>query len=53
VAGQTYQVQYTASLAQPTWNNLGGAITASSSIMTASDVVGPDSQRFYRVVWSR
>ena len=50
--GQKYQVQYTSSLAQPKWNNLNGALTAINSITSASDVIGPDPQRFYRIVLS-
>ena len=50
VAGQTYQVQYTASLNNPNWKNLGGVVTALGTTTSASDIIGPDPQRFYRIV---
>jgi hypothetical protein len=50
VVGQNYQVQYTVSLIQPIWNNLGGVITATNATTTAIDSTSQDSQRFYRVV---
>jgi len=49
VAGRTYQVQYSTNLTQGTWNNLGSAIPATNGIVTTSDTIGPDAQRFYRV----
>jgi uncharacterized repeat protein (TIGR03803 family) len=48
---QTYQLQYRTNFAQTNWSNLGGTITATNSTVTAVDNIGPDSQRFYRVVW--
>jgi uncharacterized repeat protein (TIGR03803 family) len=48
--GQTYQVQYTANLNSAFWTNLTSAATATNSIMSASDVISPSGQRFYRVV---
>ena len=50
IAGQTNQVQYKTNLIQTDWNNLGNAITATNSTLTFSTPIGPDSQRFYRVV---
>lgn len=50
VTGLVYQVQYTTNLALGNWVKLGGAVTATSSTMTASDAIGPDEQRFYRVL---
>lgn len=50
VAEQTYQIQYTSNLFKPNWNNLGGVISAFGSTTTAYDLIGPDPQRFYRVV---
>ncbi|HVU07911.1 MAG TPA: choice-of-anchor tandem repeat GloVer-containing protein [Verrucomicrobiae bacterium] len=47
--GQVYQLQFKTNLSQTTWNNLGGAIVATDSKTTNSDVIGPNSQRFYRV----
>jgi hypothetical protein len=48
--GQQYQAQYTTTLTPAVWHNLGGVVTANSATLTASDSVGPDAQRFYRVV---
>ena len=50
VASQTNQLQYSTNLAQTNWTDLGGAVVATNGIMTASDPVGTDPQRFYRVV---
>ncbi len=50
VASQTYQLQYSTTLAPANWNNLGGAVVATNGTMTASDSLGTDPQRFYRVV---
>jgi hypothetical protein len=49
LAGVKYQLQYTKDLAQG-WKNIGGVITATASAATYSDSIGPDSQRFYRVL---
>jgi hypothetical protein len=49
--GLQYQVQYATSLTQPFWTNLPMPNnTATGSTMTASDNLGFDAQRFYRVV---
>jgi len=48
--GQTYQLQYKSELASTNWLNLGDAIVATSPAVTASDVIGFNSKRFYRVV---
>lgn len=50
VPGLRYQVQYKAGLTQANWINLGSAITATDATMSASDVIGSKTQRFYRVV---
>jgi uncharacterized repeat protein (TIGR03803 family) len=51
VAGQTYQVQYTTSLAQASWNSLGKPFIASNGAMTTTDFNAAGSpQRYYRVV---
>jgi hypothetical protein len=50
VAGQQYQLQYTGDLSSGSWTNLGPPITATSSILTNSDTIGPDPQRFYQVL---
>jgi hypothetical protein len=50
VAGATYQAQYTTALSPAQWNDLGPPVTATTSLVTATDSPGPDLQRFYRVV---
>jgi hypothetical protein len=50
ITGSSYQVQYTTNTAATNWNNLGGVLVATNSIMSGLDSIGPDSQRFYRVV---
>ena len=44
-----YQVQYTTNLVTPDWTNLGGVLFGSDTII-ATDALGPDQQRFYRVL---
>jgi uncharacterized repeat protein (TIGR03803 family) len=48
-AGATYQVQYTADSNSTNWTNLGGPITATGTVTSATDSVMGDSRRFYRV----
>jgi uncharacterized repeat protein (TIGR03803 family) len=50
VATQRYQVQYTTSLAQTTWTDLGGSLTAASNTLQSADLAPFDPQRWYRVV---
>jgi hypothetical protein len=50
IAGMRYQVQYTTNLPSGTWQNLGVAFAATNTTVSASDIVGPDTKRFYRVV---
>ena len=50
VAGQTHQLQYKTNLIQPNWLNLGATITATNTTVSATDTLGPDPQRFYRVL---
>ena len=50
VSGRVYQVQYTPDLTQPNWTNLGASIPATNSTASASDAIGPDPRRYYRVV---
>jgi len=54
MVGRTYQLQFTTNLAASAsaWTTLAGSITATNTTATASDTVGADSQRFYRVVLS-
>jgi hypothetical protein len=49
-AGESYQVQYKTNLTQAGWANLGAPLATTNSAATASDAVGPDQRRFYRVV---
>jgi kumamolisin len=48
--GLEYQLQSTTDLAQANWTNFGGVITATTNPMPDSVTIGPDPQRFYRVV---
>jgi hypothetical protein len=48
--GQNYQVQYENALAPSGWNNLGGVLTATNSVMSALDPAPHGPARFYRVV---
>ena len=48
VPGQTYHLQY-ATLPGGSWNNLGNTITATNSTATATDVMGGNTARYYRV----
>jgi hypothetical protein len=50
VPGERYQVQYKSDLTQTNWSNLGDPITATTTNTTASDLIGPDPQRFYRII---
>lgn len=49
--GLTYQVQYTASLLQPTWLNLGSSFVATNTYSTIIDsgALVSSGQRFYRI----
>jgi uncharacterized repeat protein (TIGR03803 family) len=47
--GQRFQLQYCSDLVSGNWNDLGGVLTSAGSTVTASDVMGSTSQRFYRV----
>jgi uncharacterized repeat protein (TIGR03803 family) len=49
-SNKVYQVQYTTNLTQTNWNNLGSPITATNATTSSSDVIGPDRQRFYRLL---
>jgi hypothetical protein len=45
-----YQVQYKTDAVATNWNNLGEVLVATNDTLSVSDAVGPDPQRFYRVV---
>jgi hypothetical protein len=51
LAGLQYQVQYRTNLTQGSWVNSGGIVTATNVIMTIPDVIGTNSQQFYRIQW--
>lgn len=50
VAGQVYQLQFTASLDSSNWMDLGDTNVATDGIMSATDNTGSVAQRFYRIV---
>ncbi len=50
--GQAYQLQCATNLSPAGWTNFGGAVTATNSIMGASDGIGTSGQKFYRVIMS-
>jgi hypothetical protein len=47
--GQTYQLQYKTNLNQLNWINVGSALTTSNTVVYATNAIGLDKQRFYRV----
>ena len=52
IPGLVYQVQYTTNLTGGAWNNLGGAVTATTTTTSQSEAQPADRFRFYRVVLS-
>jgi uncharacterized repeat protein (TIGR03803 family) len=48
--GQKYQLQYKTGFNSTMWLNVGPAILASGGIVSTSDSINSNSQRFYRVV---
>jgi uncharacterized repeat protein (TIGR03803 family) len=51
--GQAYQLQCATNLSSGGWTNLSSAVTATNSIMGATDGIGTIGQKFYRVVMSQ
>lgn len=49
VSGLTYHVQYSRSIGGG-WSNLGAPITATNNTARATDTLGNDSARYYRIV---
>jgi hypothetical protein len=49
VAGRSYRVEFKDALESPTWTPIAPDITATDLTTTATDPVGPNPQRFYRV----
>jgi hypothetical protein len=50
VVGKTYRVQYKSALNDPSWSDLPGDVTASSSMASKNDSMLSEAQRSYRVV---
>jgi len=50
VTSHTYQLQFATDLTSTNWSNLKDIITATNGTMSATDVLGSDPQRFYRVL---
>jgi hypothetical protein len=50
VNGLAYEAQYASDLSTPTWTLLASPFPASGPTMSACDPIGPNRQRFYRVV---
>jgi uncharacterized repeat protein (TIGR03803 family) len=50
MAGQQYRLQHKPALGVTNWTSLGNLITATGSVVTASDNACISTQRFYRVV---
>lgn len=50
ITGQKYQLQHNSDLDSTNWTNLGNVITATNGTVAVADVIGSNSQRFYRVV---
>jgi hypothetical protein len=48
--GSSYQVQYKTDAASSNWSNLGGVLVATNETLSAADVIGTNTQRFYRIV---
>ena len=49
MAGLAYQIQYKTNLTSANWINLGSPTNATGGTMSASDVIGSGSKRFYRI----
>jgi uncharacterized repeat protein (TIGR03803 family) len=50
VATQTNQLQYTSDLTSTNWTNCGDPFVATNGTMSLSDIMGSNTQRFYRIV---
>jgi hypothetical protein len=50
VSNHIYRVQYKNNLSDLIWTNLGADTAAMNNFATATDVIGPNPQRFYRVL---
>jgi len=52
MTGLTYQVQCKTNLLQGAWVDLGSASAATNLLLNASDTIGTNRQRFYRIIAS-
>jgi hypothetical protein len=50
MSGLVYQVQSSASMNPTNWSNVGGTLTANGTTLSATNVFGVATQRFYRVL---
>jgi len=48
--GLTYQIQYATNLGSEDWRNLGQPVIATNTVISFTDVLPLDQQRFYRVI---
>jgi uncharacterized repeat protein (TIGR03803 family) len=48
--GENYQMLYKTNLTQAAWSNLNNSILATNPTMMTPDTIGPDHQRFYRIL---
>lgn len=49
-SGTVYQLQWSAALLGPVWSNIGSAVTAASTSVTATDTNTAATSRFYRII---
>ena len=49
VSNGVYQLQYKTNLNQTNWINIGSTITASNTVLSVTNAIGSDKQRFYRI----
>jgi hypothetical protein len=50
IPGQIYQLQHQTNLLGSNWLDFDGPITATNSTTSATDTIGPEPHRFYRVI---
>jgi len=50
VSNLTYQLQYNLDLTTTNWVDLGSPITATNGSVSTADIIGSNTQRFYRVL---
>ena len=50
ISNQSYAIQTTTDLSTGNWLDVGGPLTASNSVMTATVSMGTNQQQFVRVV---